>query len=136
VEARLPGSVGPFWAVVEGGRIAIVALTVPLDRAVKYGEMLTVEAGHYEFWTALSKRGAAGLRAEGLPTAPAWSEYEEWPRGRVMYDMMKSRFIVRADVQLHRQHFVEMIAERFGLNTNNLVVLGDDHYRSFRSIDE
>jgi len=59
--------------------------------------MLTTEMGHYDFWSAPVRRGMQGLREAGLPTAPVWSEYEEWPRGRVLYDCNARRFVVRAD---------------------------------------
>lgn len=42
------GMVGPFWIVEEGGRPAIVALTVPLERADPYGDMLSVDTGHLQ----------------------------------------------------------------------------------------
>jgi hypothetical protein len=77
--------VGPFWVVEEGGKSVIVALTVPLERAETYGDMLTMETGHLQHWSRLARRGAAALRTAGEPTAPVWSEYEEWPRGRVIF---------------------------------------------------
>ena len=43
--------------------------------------MLTVSTGHLDYWSRLAHRGARALREAGIPTAPIWSEYEEWPRG-------------------------------------------------------
>jgi hypothetical protein len=128
------GSVGPFWVVEERGASAIIALAIPLDRANPYGDMLTVDTGHLEHWTWLASRGAAGLRRAGIPTAPVWSEYEEWPRGRVLYDTEARRFVIRADRQLHRPAFVRLIAERFGISAAGATVLPDDHYRSVRNV--
>ena len=76
--------VGPFWVVEEGGRSTVIALAVPLERAEAYGDMLTVDTGHLVHWSRLARRGARALRDDGIPTAPVWSEYEEWPRGRVL----------------------------------------------------
>ena len=126
--------VGPFWVVEDGGTAAIIALSVPMDRATSYGDMLTVETGHLEHWSWLSSQGAPGLRRAGLPTAPVWSEYEEWPRGRVLYDTEAHRYIIRADRQLHRPEFVRLIAERFGIAAAEATVLRDDHYRSVRNV--
>jgi hypothetical protein len=70
-----------------------LAHAVPLGQAEAYGEMLTTETGHYDFWSGLARRGVGALREAGLPTAPAWSEYEEWPRGRVLYDCHARRFV-------------------------------------------
>lgn len=91
--------VGPFWMVEEEGDAAIIALAVPLDRANAYGDMLTVDTGHLEHWSRLARRGVVALREARIPTAPVWSEYEEWPRGRVLYDRLARRFVVRAAAQ-------------------------------------
>jgi hypothetical protein len=129
-----PGMVGPFWVVEADGQAALVALTVPLERADPYGDMLTVDTGHLEHWSHLARRGTRALREAGLPTAPVWSEYEEWPRGRVLYDRTARRFVVRADRQLHRPEFLRLIADRFRIEAVVVTMLSDDHYRSIRII--
>src|SRR5713226_2338208 len=108
---KLPerGLVGPFWVVEDEGVSIIIAVAVPLERAITYGDMLTVETGHLEHWSRLSRRGATALRAAQIPTAPVWSEYEEWPRGRVLYDCAARRFVIRADRQLHQPEFLRLI---------------------------
>jgi hypothetical protein len=68
------------------GNAALIALAVPLAQAEPYGDMLTVDTGHFEYWSRLAHRGVRVLREAGLPTAPVWSEYDEWPGGRVLYD--------------------------------------------------
>jgi hypothetical protein len=129
-----PGMVGPFWVVEAGGQAAVIAVAVPLERADAYGDMLTVDTGHLEHWSGLARRGAGALREAGIPTAPVWSEYEEWPRGRMLYDCAARRFVVRADRRLHRPEFMRLIADRFGIAVAQTAVLPDDHYRSIRSV--
>ena len=128
------GMVGPFWVVEDGGKSSVIALAVPLERADTYGDMLTVDTGHLEHRSRLARRGAPALRADGLPTAPVWSEYEEWPRGRVLYDGSSQRFVIRADRQLHRLGFVHLIATRFYIEGSGATILPDDHYRSIRRV--
>jgi hypothetical protein len=128
------GMVGPFWVVEESGKPAIVALTVPLEQAETYGDMLTVETGHFEHWSRLAGRGAAALRTAGEPTAPVWSEYEEWPRGRVIFDCVARQFVIRADRQLHQPAFVRLITDCFCIEAHQVSVLPDDHYRSIRRV--
>ena len=128
------GMVGPFWVVESDGRVGIIALTVPLKQAEPYGDMLTVGTGHLDYWSRLAHRGARALREAGIPTAPIWSEYEEWPRGRVMYDRAAQRFIIRADRQLHRPAFIRLIVDRFGIAVDDATILPDDHYRSVRRL--
>jgi hypothetical protein len=125
---------GLFWAVEDHGRPVLIAHAVSMEQATPYGDMLTVETGHFEFWTGLARRGPRLLRAAGIPTAPVWSEYEEWPRGRVLYDCAARRITIRADRQLHRPAFVRLIADRFRFVTADASVLPDDHYRSIRRV--
>ncbi len=126
--------VGPFWVVEEGGKSTVIALAVPLERAEAYGDMLTVDTGHLEHWSRLARRGARALRGDGIPTAPVWSEYEEWPRGRVLYDSVARRFVIRADRQLHQPGFVRLITDCFGIVAHGETILPDDHYRSVRHV--
>jgi hypothetical protein len=133
-EAAQSGMLGLFWVVEENGEAALIAHEVSREQAVRYGDMLTDDEGHYAFWSDLARRGPRRLRAQGFPTAPLWSEYEEWPRGRVLYDCAAQRFIIRADRQLHRPAFVRLIAERFRLVAEDASVLPDDHYRSLRRV--
>jgi hypothetical protein len=126
--------VGPFWVVEEGGRPAVVALAVPVERADPYGDMLTVDTGRLQHWSRLARRGAPALRAAGLPMAPVWSEYEEWPRGRVLYECPARRFVIRADRRLHHSAFLHLIAGRFCIEIATTMVVPDDHYRSVRQI--
>jgi hypothetical protein len=128
------GKVGPFWIVEESGRPAVVALAVPVERADPYGDMLTVDTGHLQHWSRLARRGARALRAAGLPTAPVWSEYEEWPRGRVLYDCPARRFVIRADRQLHHPAFLRLIVDRFCIEIAKTMIVPDDHYRSVRQV--
>jgi hypothetical protein len=133
-KSKEAGMVGPFWIVEEEGHAAIIALAVPLDRADAYGDMLTVDTGHLEHWSRLARRSAVALRKAGIPIAPVWSEYEEWPRGRVLYDRIAQRFIVRADQQLHRPEFLRLIVDRFRVALAGAAILPDDHYHSVRRI--
>ena len=128
------GRVGLFWFVEDHRTVCLLGLVVPLDQADCYGDMLAVYTGHAEYWADLAHRGALALRAAGLPTAPVWSEYDEWPRGRVMHDCTCKRFLVRADMQLRRPKFVRIIAERFGIPIQRTLVLADDHYQGARRV--
>ncbi len=126
--------VGPFWVVEDRCGAALIAHAVRLAQADLYGDMLTVDRGHFEHWSDLARRGARALREAGIPTPPVWSEYEEWPRGRVLYDRTAQRFVIRADRQLHRPAFVRLIANHFGIAAESAIILPDDHYRSVRRV--
>jgi hypothetical protein len=128
------GMVGPFWLVEADGQTAIIAIAIPLERANPYGDMLTVDTGHFQHWEQLRRRGARALQQAGIPTAPVWSEYDEWPRGRVLYDRTAAHFVVRADRQLFQPAFMRLIMDHFGIVMNDAIILTDDHYRSVRRL--
>jgi hypothetical protein len=128
------GLVGLFWVVEDRARAVLIAQAVPMAQAVSYGDMLTVEMGHVEYWAALPRRCRRSLSADGIPSAPVWSEYEEWPRGRVLYDCTAKRFIIRADRQLLRPAFLRLVADRFDIPMAGTRALSDDHYRSIRHV--
>ena len=112
----------------------LLADLVPLEQGEPYGEFLTY-GGHYEHWESLAAAGAGELRRRGLPTAPAWSEYEEWPRGRVVHHVPTGRTIVYADRQLRQAPpFLALVMQRFGLPEGRHEVRGDPHYVSTRRL--
>jgi hypothetical protein len=126
--------VGLFWVVEEAGSPAVITLAVPCAQAALYGDMLTIDDGHLDCWTQLARRGAPALRAAGRPTAPVWSDYDEWPRGRVLYDCEAQHFVIRADRQLHRPALLSLLAASFGIEMTGTTVFPDEHYRSVRSV--
>ena len=126
--------IGLFWMVEDRGRAALIACAVPLAEAVAYGEMLTIEIGQSDHWAAPARRGGRNLRSACVPSAPLWSEYEEWPRGRVLFDRTSGRFVIRADPQLHRPDRVARIARYFGFGAASVTLLPDDHHRSTRRL--
>ena len=130
----VPLRIGLFWMVEDHGRAALIAHSVPLPQAVTYGEMLTIETGHADHWAALARRRGRDLRAAGIPSAPLWSDYDEWPRGRVLFDPASGRCVIRADRQLHRPDRVARIARHFGFDPTSATILPDDHYRSTRRL--
>jgi hypothetical protein len=116
--------VGIFWAIQEEGSPAtLMDHRCSLKEAEPYGSMLTCPHGHYETWEQWRK-------ADG-PAAIAESEYEEWPRGRVVHDTEGDRFILYADAQILREPtLINAIHERFGLPIDRTAAKRDSHYRS------
>ncbi|MCU1235420.1 MAG: hypothetical protein JWP63_3387 [Candidatus Solibacter sp.] len=72
--------------------------------------MLTCSHGHYDIWEQWH-RGSALVR-EGFASLVARSEYEEWPRGRVVYDADRERFILYADAQILERLPVKLTSRR------------------------
>lgn len=118
-------SLGIFWLVA--GVLVIDRST--LDEGEPYGYCLTHDAGHYERWENWRALGAERLSALGLPDCIASTEYDEWPRGRIVYEMPAKRFVLYADHRLQKPDAIDALKRAFGLRDAEVVVMSDSHYR-------
>lgn len=75
--------VGIFWLFDD----KLIFDSTPLSKAEPYGTALTHPDGHIDYWTRLQHTGAV----------PAEVEYEEPPRGRVVFYTREQRFHLFAD---------------------------------------
>jgi hypothetical protein len=112
--------VGIFWVV--NGKPLIDS--TPLSQAEPYGDYLTHPRSHYEVWSQFQRGSAVSIDVE----------YEEEPRGRVMYDGKARQFQMLADrCILKNKALVEQIKKE--LHIPKSVLLGtDSHYRCFRCL--
>ena len=127
--------VGIFWAIPNSGPTATLAdHRCVMKDAELYGSKLTCPHGHLEVWDQWRNRPAGRLGV--LASVVAASEYEEWPRGRVVYDCETQRFVVYADAQiLRRPALMSEIRERFGLPIGRTEARRDNHYRDARRLE-
>jgi hypothetical protein len=130
--------VGIFWAVQEKGSTAVLLdHRCPISEAESYGDMLTCPHGHYEVWEQW--RTKAGSNRPGLDLLIATDEYEEWPRGRIVYSSPGKCFVLYADAQiLSRPDLLAIIHERFGLQADRTRMTQpkrDSHYVSTRRLE-
>ena len=122
-------SVGIFWGVRNGSELDLVTDHTPLPQAEAYGDALTHPRGHSEVWDAWQHLGPARAARLGLPAAISCSEYDEHPRGRIVYDTVAETFIVYADRRLQTSAFLARIIAAFCLPVARTVVRSDSHYR-------
>lgn len=124
-------SVGIFWGIGDQDRrFTLLADKTPIDQGEVYGVCVTHSTGHYEFWEQLSALGAPALVSRGLPSALAWYEYEDFPRGRVVYWPDQKRFVIYADRRLQNASFIALIVTDFNIPAGAYVVKSDSHYCS------
>ena len=97
----MSGFVGVFWSV--GGKL--VWEKVSLDQAEEYGEFLT-SRGHYSVWSDWQDLTTKERRQREVPETVAFSEYEEHPRGRVVFHSPSQTFIIYADRRLQKEETV------------------------------
>jgi hypothetical protein len=119
-------AVGIFWRVVDH----LVIDYSLLGEAEEYGDCLTHATGHYDRWQKWQALGAKGLNEGGYPGSILFTEYDEWPRGRVVYERSADRFVIYADRQLQDPEIVGVLKTIFGLNGADMIIKGDLHYRS------
>ena len=107
--------VGIFWLV--DGKTLIDSTS--LSEAEPYGDHLTHPRGHIDVWEQWRLSGKV----------PAESEYEEFPRGRVMYNAKTRRFMLLADRCILRdKNVVRRIMSELKLPRNTATDT-DSHYR-------
>jgi hypothetical protein len=125
--------IGIFWHVraSDGGDAILVVDCVPMAKAETYGEFLT-HGAHYEHWSQLAAMSERTLGDQGIPNVVRWTEYEEWPRGRVVFHRPSGSFILYADRKLQAPAIVEDIRRRFSLPADRTDIRSDAHYVSVR----
>ena len=106
--------VGIFW--IYNGRLLKAAVAVA--DGLPYGDAVHSQFDHVEFWPELQRRIPA-LRD---------LEYEQVPRGRVVFQGTENRFCVYMDKKLHRQHIKRVILNEFSLPRSRTDFLTDPHY--------
>ena len=82
--------------------------------------------------SAGSSGGSSARRAWrrlGLPRQIAATEYDEWPRGRIVYEKPARRFIIYADPRLQAPDIMAAVKTAFGLDHLEAIVRSDLHYR-------
>ena len=112
---KIEPHVGIFWLV----RGQLLIDSTPLDEAEQYGDFLTHSQGHAEVWEQYRQNGTV------LPEL----QYEEDPRGRVMYNANTRQFTLLADrCILKRKALVTQIKNAMHLPKDTKIG-GDSHYR-------
>jgi hypothetical protein len=119
---------GIFWVVqASNGEARLLTAGCPLDQAEPYGDCLTYGPGHCETWDywRRDKTVDPALRA----TVRSY-EYEDWPRGRIVFDRSRDLFIIYADRKLMAPATIARIKTRFHLPAERTETQSDLHYQS------
>jgi hypothetical protein len=132
VSSSLVPSVGIFWRVSD----YLVVDRSALSDAEPYGDCLTHAMGHYDRWQQWQALGEAKLTSGGLPKSILSTEYDEWPRGRVVYETASKFFIVYADRRLQKPSIVAALKAGFGIVTATVRIRSDLHYRTTAALKD
>lgn len=75
---------------------------------------------HVEYWEVLKSQI---LQLQAL-------EYEDIPRGRIIYNSLNNKTIVYMDAKLFKKSIAKQIAEFFRLDFNEVIWKKDPHYKT------
>jgi hypothetical protein len=127
-------SVGIFWFVADAaGTAHLLPRHCPIPVAEPYGDCLTFPDGHADTWEAW-RDGALPLPAHALRAVITATEYDEWPRGRIVSDRSATHFIVYADRQLLLPARLARIVAAFALPPERTTAHTDPHYSRARRL--
>ncbi len=124
--------IGIFWMISAAGGPRLLAASCTLDKAEPGGDFLNFGPGHYEIWQGWRQSRELDAAARAVVRA---HEYEDWPRGRIVFDRTKNRFILYCDRKLMRPETIEQIQKRFRLPLERTDVEADFHYQSRETPD-
>src|SRR3984893_2441067 len=117
-----------FWLVqATEGEARLLAAGCPLDQADPYGDCLTYGPGHYETWTQWRRDRTVEPALRAIVRA---YEYEDWPRGRIVFGRAGDLFVLFADRKLITPATIARIKTQFHLPTERAEVQSDFHYQS------
>lgn len=121
-------SVGIFWSVPGPGTTTVLCAdrTALLD-AELYGDCLTHPRSHFELWETWK---ADASRRPPEPLQTVWqTEYDDHPRGRVVFSTAERVFWVFLDRRLATPTVQDTIVAMFGLPPDGTIFRLDAHYR-------
>ena len=106
-----------FWLVqTTEGEARLLAAGCPLDQAEPYG--------HYETWARWRRDRTVEPALRALVRS---YEYEDWPRGRIVFDQSR---IIYADRKLLTPAMIARIETQFHLPQERTEIQSDFHYQS------
>jgi hypothetical protein len=102
-----------FWVVqTMEGETRPLAAGCPLDQAEPYGDCLTYGPSHYETWAHWRRDRTVEPALRALARS---CEYEDWPRGRIVFDRSRDLFVLYADRKLLTPAMIARIKAQFHL---------------------
>ena len=118
--------IGIFWVVqTPDGEARLLSAGCPLDQAEPYGDCLTYGPGHYETWAQWRRDRSVDPALRALVRS---YEYEDWPRGRIIFDRARDLFVLYADRKLLTPATIARIATQFHLPAERTEIQSDWHY--------
>jgi hypothetical protein len=109
------------------GKARLLTAGCPLDQAEPYGDCLTYGPGHYKTWTHWRRDRTINPAVRAIVRS---YEYEDWPRGRIVFDQSRDLFIIYADRKLLTRATIACIEIQFHLPAERTEIQSDWHCQS------
>jgi len=120
----MTGFIGIFWGIPNPDHSwSILADKSARAEAEPYGDFLTSSRGHYEVWSEWQQLNAKALAKKAIPQTVLFHEYEDLPRGRIVYHVTTGLFVVYADQRLQHPDVLDDIVNLFAAQPHLLVDL-------------
>ncbi|EHP30515.1 hypothetical protein SMGD1_1992 [Sulfurimonas gotlandica GD1] len=112
--------VGVFWIYKQ----EIYLKCISIDTVKVINNFIDSDFAHYQIWDEISLQNKDFYLYE----------YEDIPRGRVIYDVENLRYIVYSnDNIINSSEAKKLIIEAFNLNESNVLFQYDMHYKIFQA---
>lgn len=109
------GRVGIFW-IFKG---ALIQDTVPCSQGEEYGDFINGKSDHCTYWPGAQRR---------IP-GTAQYEYDQVPRGRVVYRKKDGIFLVYGSEKFIQNEMQKgMVQAAFNLPKDKIIFKADEHY--------
>lgn len=111
-------SIGVFWIY----KTQIYSKPIKVDDVKSINGFIDSDFSHYQVWNEISLQNKDFYLYE----------YEDIPRGRVVYDVENTQYIVYSNEDIiNSDKAKKSITEAFNLNTTKVVFKYDSHYKIF-----
>lgn len=110
------GCIGVFWIY----KSQIYAKSIQIDKVKPIRGFIDSDFAHYQEWSEISIQNKDFYLYE----------YEDIPRGRVVYDIEENQFIIYCnEIILKKEISKRLILEKFQILNENSIFKEDEHYR-------
>jgi len=125
---REAACLGIFWVVqMPEAEPRLLAAGCRWTKPSRMVNCLSYSAGHYETWAHWRRDRTVDPALRAIVGS---YEYENWPRGRIVFDRSRDQFILYADRKLMAPAMIEGIATQFHLPEGRTEIQGNFHYQS------